>query len=67
MQANRASLFPELDAGFGPTRQRASAASAEHCSTRPCAEDVLARAVQRWRREVDLFGRVLHQHRCRRR
>ena len=28
VQANRASLFPELDAGFGPTRQRASAASA---------------------------------------
>ncbi|WP_426990806.1 efflux transporter outer membrane subunit [Cupriavidus sp. 30B13] len=57
-QSARAALFPDLNAGFGPTRERVSPAS----QGLPAAADVPAQTL--WRAqatasyEVDLFGRV---------
>lgn len=57
-QATRAGLFPTIDAGFGPTREKASPTSIFE----PDGVDVPAQTV--WRAqatasyEVDLFGRV---------
>ena len=57
-QAARAGLFPALDAGFGATRQKPSAAS----QSLPAGADVPAQTLYRAQAgvsyEVDLFGRV---------
>jgi multidrug efflux system outer membrane protein len=58
VQANRASLFPELDAGFGPTRQRPSAASAGLPVGAPVQPQTYWRAQATVAYEADLFGRV---------
>ncbi|WP_197325821.1 efflux transporter outer membrane subunit [Ralstonia solanacearum] len=58
VQSNRAALFPELDAGFGPTRQRASAASAGLPVGAPVQPQTYWRAQATVAYEADLFGRV---------
>ncbi|MHA6909992.1 efflux transporter outer membrane subunit [Ralstonia pseudosolanacearum] len=58
VQSNRAALFPELDAGFGPTRQRASAASAGLPVGAPVQPQTYWRAQATVSYEADLFGRV---------
>ncbi|QOK99596.1 efflux transporter outer membrane subunit (plasmid) [Ralstonia pseudosolanacearum] len=58
VQSNRAGLFPELDAGFGPTRQRASAASAGLPVGAQVQPQTYWRAQATVSYEADLFGRV---------
>lgn len=58
VQSNRAALFPELDAGFGPTRQRASAASTGLPVGAPVQPQTYWRAQATVAYEADLFGRV---------
>lgn len=54
----RASLFPSLDIGFGPTRQRESPASQGERDGGPAAHSTLWRAEGAVAYEADLFGRV---------
>jgi multidrug efflux system outer membrane protein len=57
-QAARAGLFPTLDAGFGPTKQRVSAASLFEPDGTDVPQQTLWRAQASASYEVDLFGRV---------
>ncbi len=57
-QAFRASLFPTLDAGFGPTRQMPSGASQNMPQGTTASPQTLYRAQVGVSYEVDLFGRV---------
>src|ERR1700742_1130399 len=57
-QAARAGLFPSLDAGFGPTRQRVSAASVFEPDGTVVPQQTFWRAQASASYEVDLFGRV---------
>lgn len=57
-QAARAGLFPSLDAGFGPTRQRVSAASLFEPDGANVPQQTFWRAQASASYEVDLFGRV---------
>lgn len=57
-QAARAGLFPSLDAGFGPTRQRVSAASLFEADGTNVPQQTFWRAQASASYEVDLFGRV---------
>ncbi|MFM0202862.1 efflux transporter outer membrane subunit [Paraburkholderia fungorum] len=57
-QAARAGLFPSLDAGFGPTRQRVSAASLFESDGTNVPQQTFWRAQASASYEVDLFGRV---------
>jgi multidrug efflux system outer membrane protein len=54
----RAGLFPTLDAGFGPTRQKLSAASQFQPDGANIPQQTLWRAQATASYEVDLFGRV---------
>jgi multidrug efflux system outer membrane protein len=54
----RSSLFPEVDAGVGPTRQRASPASLGIDNNAPNSATTLYRAQASVSYEADLFGRV---------
>ncbi|SAL52893.1 multidrug efflux system lipoprotein [Caballeronia peredens] len=57
-QAARAGMFPSLDAGFGPTRQRVSAASLFQPDGTNVPQQTFWRAQASASYEVDLFGRV---------
>lgn len=57
-QSARASLFPSLDAGFGPSRQKTSAAAESGSDSGSGAQQALWRAQAGVSYEVDLFGRV---------
>lgn len=57
-QGARASLFPELDAGFGPTRQLDSPASQGLPANAQTTPFTLWRAQANVSYEADLFGRV---------
>jgi multidrug efflux system outer membrane protein len=57
-QAARAGLFPTLDAGFSPTRQKPSAASQGLPQGTNVPAQTLYRAQASVSYEVDLFGRV---------
>jgi len=57
-QAARAGLFPTLDAGFGPTRQKVSAASQFQPDGTNVPQQTFWRAQASASYEVDLFGRV---------
>jgi multidrug efflux system outer membrane protein len=57
-QAARAGLFPSLDAGFGPTRQRVSPASLFESDSTNVPQQTFWRAQASASYEVDLFGRV---------
>jgi len=57
-QAARAGLFPTLDAGFGPTRQKVSAASQFQPDGANVPQQTFWRAQASASYEVDLFGRV---------
>lgn len=57
-QAARAGLFPSLGAGFGPTRERVSAASLFEPDGTNVPQQTLWRAQASASYEVDLFGRV---------
>ncbi|MEX3923511.1 efflux transporter outer membrane subunit [Paraburkholderia sp. BR10936] len=57
-QAARASWFPSIDAGFGPTYQRASPASLYYPQNYNVPAQTLWRAQATASYEVDLFGRV---------
>jgi outer membrane protein, multidrug efflux system len=57
-QAARAGLFPSLDAGFGPTRERVSAASLFEPDATNVPQQTFWRAQASASYEVDLFGRV---------
>jgi multidrug efflux system outer membrane protein len=57
-QAARAGLFPSLDGGFGPTRQRVSAASLFEPDGTQVPQQTFWRAQASASYEVDLFGRV---------
>ena len=50
--------YPEIDAGFGPTRQRASPASQGYPDNGPAVSSTLWRAQTSVSYEADLFGRV---------
>ncbi|WDZ96732.1 efflux transporter outer membrane subunit [Herbaspirillum sp. WKF16] len=50
--------WPEIDAGFGPTRQRSSGASAGRGDGAPASTQTLWRAQVSVAYEADLFGRV---------
>ncbi|MDS1141620.1 efflux transporter outer membrane subunit [Pusillimonas sp. SM2304] len=54
----RSEWFPDLDAGFGPTRQRVSNASRGLPDNAPNSPETLWRAQAGVSYEVDLFGRV---------
>ncbi|ADP16392.1 multidrug efflux system lipoprotein 2 [Achromobacter xylosoxidans A8] len=54
----RSALFPRLDAGFGPTRQRESPASYSGRDNGPASTTTLWRADAAVAYEADLFGRV---------
>ncbi|OZI71918.1 efflux transporter outer membrane subunit [Bordetella genomosp. 12] len=54
----RADAFPKVDAGLGPTRQRASPASQGLADDGPAASTTLWRAQASVAYEADLFGRV---------
>jgi multidrug efflux system outer membrane protein len=54
----RSALFPRLDAGFGPTRQRESPASQGQGDNGPASHSTLWRAEGSVAYEADLFGRV---------
>ncbi|GAB7521060.1 efflux transporter outer membrane subunit [Paraburkholderia sp. 2C] len=57
-QAARAGLFPTLDAGVGPTRQKVSAASQFQPDGTNIPQQTFWRAQASASYEVDLFGRV---------
>ncbi len=57
-QTARAGLFPTLDAGFGPTRERVSAASLFEPDGTNVPQQTFWRAQASASYEVDLFGRV---------
>jgi outer membrane protein, multidrug efflux system len=57
-QAARAGFFPTLDAGFGPTRQKVSAASLFEPDGTNVPQQTFWRAQAGVSYEVDLFGRV---------
>lgn len=57
-QAARAGLFPTVDAGFGPTREKLSAASQLEPDGTYIPQQTLWRAQASASYEVDLFGRV---------
>src|ERR1700744_4563744 len=57
-QAARAGLFPSLDAGFGPTRERVSASSLFEPDGANVPQQTFWRAQASASYEVDLFGRV---------
>ncbi|WP_233838064.1 efflux transporter outer membrane subunit [Paraburkholderia sp. ZP32-5] len=57
-QAARAGFFPSLDAGFGPTRERVSAASLFQPDGTNVPTQTFWRAQASASYEVDLFGRV---------
>jgi len=57
-QAARAGLFPTLDAGFGPTTEKVSAASQFLPDGTNVPQQTLWRAQANASYEVDLFGRV---------
>jgi outer membrane protein, multidrug efflux system len=57
-QAARAGYFPTLDAGFGPTRQKVSAASLFEPDGTNVPQQTFWRAQAGVSYEVDLFGRV---------
>jgi outer membrane protein, multidrug efflux system len=57
-QAARAGFFPSLDAGFGPTRQKVSAASLFEPDGTNVPQQTFWRAQAGVSYEVDLFGRV---------
>ncbi|GAB3628688.1 RND transporter [Pandoraea terrae] len=57
-QQARAGLFPKIDAGFGPTREKASPASQGLPADGNVAPQTLWRAQATVAYEVDLFGRV---------
>jgi len=57
-QAARAGLFPSLDAGFGPTRERVSASSLFEPDGTNVPQQTFWRAQASASYEVDLFGRV---------
>lgn len=57
-QAARAGLFPSLDAGLGPTREKVSAASLFEPDGTNVPQQTLWRAQASASYEVDLFGRV---------
>ncbi len=57
-QGARSELFPAIDAGFGPTRQRASNASLGLPDNAPNSPSTLWRAQAGVSYEADLFGRV---------
>ncbi|HEY0296560.1 MAG TPA: efflux transporter outer membrane subunit [Bordetella sp.] len=54
----KADRYPELDAGFGPMRERASPASQGFADDGPAFSSTLWRAQGSVSYEVDLFGRV---------
>jgi multidrug efflux system outer membrane protein len=54
----RSALYPQLDGGFGPTRQRASNASQDLPADAPNPPTTLWRAQVGISYEADLFGRV---------
>jgi multidrug efflux system outer membrane protein len=54
----RSALYPQLDAGFGPTRERASNASQRLSADAPNPPLTLWRAQASVSYEADLFGRV---------
>lgn len=58
VQAAKAGWFPTLDAGFGPTRQKLSAASQFQPDGTSIPQQTLWRAQATASYEVDLFGRV---------
>lgn len=58
VQAAKAGWFPTLDAGFGPTRQKLSAASQFQPDGTNIPQQTLWRAQASAAYEVDLFGRV---------
>jgi outer membrane protein, multidrug efflux system len=55
---SEAARFPEINAGFGPTRQRTSGAAASQGDGAPGSTQTLWRAQASIAYEVDLFGRV---------
>jgi len=57
-QSARAGLFPTLDAGFGPTREKVSPASQFQSDSGSGQQQTLWRAQAGVSYEVDLFGRV---------
>ncbi len=57
-QAARAGLFPSLEGGFGPTRERVSAASLFEPDGTQVPQQTFWRAQASASYEVDLFGRV---------
>lgn len=57
-QSARSALFPTVDAGFGPTRQRVSPASQFQSDSGQGASQTLWRAQTGISYEVDMFGRV---------
>jgi multidrug efflux system outer membrane protein len=57
-QAERSQLFPTVEAGFGPTRQRVSPASQYESDSGKGASQTLWRAQTSVSYEVDMFGRV---------
>jgi len=57
-QAAHAGLFPSLDAGFGPTRERVSASSLFEPDGTNVPQQTFWRAQASASYEVDLFGRV---------
>ena len=58
LHGSRSALFPQVDAGFGPTRQRASNASQGLPDDAPNAPATLWRGQASVSYEADLFGRV---------
>lgn len=57
-QSARSALFPTLDAGFGPTREKVSPASQFQSDSGQGASQTLWRAQAGVSYEVDIFGRV---------
>ncbi|MGE8064267.1 efflux transporter outer membrane subunit [Pseudomonas sp. NPDC089569] len=57
-QSARSALFPTVDAGFGPTRQRVSPASQFQSDSGQGASQTMWRAQGGVSYEVDMFGRV---------
>lgn len=57
-QDARSGLFPQIDSGFGPTRQRASPASQGLAADAASSPSTLWRAQVNVSYEADLFGRV---------
>ncbi|MHC8286212.1 efflux transporter outer membrane subunit [Pseudomonas sp. XS1P51] len=57
-QSARSALFPTVDAGFGPTREKVSPASQFQSDSGNGAQQTMWRAQMGLSYEVDLFGRV---------